>query len=95
MMSRAVNVPVIGIGAGRYCDGQVLVFHDMLGLFDRFTPRFVKQYRQVGKEIVEAFVEFKSDIKSGCFPSEEHAFAGFSSEDADSILVEIQSRRTF
>ncbi len=92
VMSKVVNIPVIGIGAGRYCDGQVLVFHDMLGLFDRFTPRFVKQYRQIGKEIVDAFMEFKADIKSGSFPSDEHAFAGFSSEDADSILAEIQSR---
>ncbi|HCR38404.1 MAG TPA: 3-methyl-2-oxobutanoate hydroxymethyltransferase, partial [Synergistaceae bacterium] len=92
VMSKIVSVPVIGIGAGRFCDGQVLVLHDMLGLFDRFTPRFVKQYRQIGKEIVDAFMEFKADIKSGSFPSDEHAFAGFSSEDADAILAEIQSR---
>lgn len=95
VMSKVVNIPVIGIGAGRYCDGQVLVLHDMLGLFDRFTPRFVKQYRLIGKEIVDAFKEFKADIKSGSFPSDEHAFAGFSSEDADAILAEIQSREIF
>jgi 3-methyl-2-oxobutanoate hydroxymethyltransferase len=91
VMSKIVSVPVIGIGAGRFCDGQVLVFHDMLGLFDRFTPRFVKQYRQIGKEIVDAFMEFKADIKSGSFPSDEHAFAGFSREEADAILAEIKS----
>ncbi len=95
VMSKVVNIPVIGIGAGRYCDGQVLVFHDMLGLFDKFTPRFVKQYRQIGKEIVDAFMEFKSDIKGGSFPSEEHAFAGFSKEEAESLFTEMQSRRTF
>ncbi|HCP06912.1 MAG TPA: 3-methyl-2-oxobutanoate hydroxymethyltransferase, partial [Synergistaceae bacterium] len=59
--------------------------------FDRFTPRFVKQYRQIGKEIVDAFMEFKADIKSGSFPSDEHAFAGFSREEADAILTEIKS----
>ena len=91
VMSKIVSVPVIGIGAGRFCDGQVLVLHDMLGLFDRFTPRFVKQYRQIGKEIVDAFMEFKADIKSGSFPSDEHAFAGFSREEADAILAEIKS----
>jgi len=94
VMSKVVNIPVIGIGAGRYCDGQVLVFHDMLGLFDRFTPRFVKQYRQIGKEIVDAFMEFKEEIKNGSFPSDEHAFSGFSREEADAILAEIKSRMT-
>ncbi|HOI80846.1 MAG TPA: 3-methyl-2-oxobutanoate hydroxymethyltransferase [Synergistales bacterium] len=92
VMSQIVSVPVIGIGAGRFCDGQVLVFHDMLGLFDRFTPRFVKQYRQIGQEIVGAFQEFKEEIRNGSFPSEEHAFSGFSREEADGILAGIKSR---
>ena len=91
VMSGLVDVPVIGIGAGRYCDGQVLVLHDMMGLFDRFTPRFVKQYRQIGKEMVEAFMEFKADIRNGSFPSEENVFTGFSREEADALFEELKS----
>ncbi len=86
IISKTVRIPVIGIGAGRYCDGQVLVFHDMLGLFDKFVPKFVKRYRDVGKEIVEALGEFKEEVKGGQFPSEEHVFGGLSRLDAESLV---------
>ncbi len=84
-VSQAVAVPVIGIGAGRYCDGQVLVFHDMLGLFDKFLPKFVKQYAQIGQEIVKALEQYKNEVKAGTFPEEKHVFGGLSADDLKGI----------
>ena len=88
VVSRAVSIPVIGIGAGRWTDGQVLVFHDMLGLFDRFLPKFVKQYAQIGAEITNALVEFRKEISGGLFPEERHTFGGISQEDGNILLRE-------
>lgn len=84
-VSEAVSMPVIGIGACRYCDGQVLVFHDMLGLFDKFVPRFVKQYKQIGEEIIRALQIFNEEVKQEQCPSEEHVFSGISREDIEEI----------
>jgi 3-methyl-2-oxobutanoate hydroxymethyltransferase len=69
-----IRIPTIGIGAGPHCDGQVLVLHDLLGLFDRFTPKFVKQYANMKEQAVRAVKQFKQDVESGGFPSEEHSF---------------------
>jgi 3-methyl-2-oxobutanoate hydroxymethyltransferase len=69
-----IRIPTIGIGAGPHCDGQVLVLHDLLGLFDRFTPKFVKQYANMKEQAVHAVKQFKQDVESGGFPSEEHSF---------------------
>jgi 3-methyl-2-oxobutanoate hydroxymethyltransferase len=74
MVAEAVKVPVIGIGAGPDVDGQVLVTHDMIGLFDKFVPKFVKQYTQVGKTILEALKEYKEDVLAATFPGPEHSF---------------------
>lgn len=74
MVTESVNIPTIGIGAGIHCDGQVLVFHDMMGLFDRFVPKFVKQYRNLSTEIVDALMEYKEDVKTGKFPEGKHSF---------------------
>ena len=71
----ACKVPVIGIGAGPYCDGQVLVTHDLLGFSGSFSPRFVKQYAQLGQDISDAFRAFKLDVESGDFPKEEHGYS--------------------
>ncbi len=68
-------VPTIGIGAGINCDGQVLVFHDLVGLFDRFTPKFVKQYINISKEIEGALRTFKQEVEDGKFPTKEHSFS--------------------
>ncbi|MBI5873444.1 MAG: 3-methyl-2-oxobutanoate hydroxymethyltransferase [Candidatus Omnitrophica bacterium] len=68
------NVPTIGIGAGPYCDGQVLVTHDMLGLFERHTPKFVKKYANVTDVMVKAFEDYKNDVLENRFPSKEHSF---------------------
>jgi len=69
-----LHIPTIGIGAGPYCDGQVLVIHDLLGLFDRFTPKFVKKYANLKVSALQAVKEYKQDVESGKFPSEEHSF---------------------
>jgi 3-methyl-2-oxobutanoate hydroxymethyltransferase len=70
----AVKVPTIGIGAGAGCDGQVLVTHDMLGVFTDIKPRFVKQYADVGAMIIEAAEEYCREVRAGAFPAEEHSF---------------------
>jgi len=72
-MSRRLKIPVIGIGSGPDCDGQILVAQDLLGLFDRFLPKFVKVYRQLGQEVVAAFREFREEVGSGTFPAFEHS----------------------
>ncbi len=72
LISEKLDVPTIGIGAGVGCDGQVLVFHDLLGLFDRFTPRFVKQYAQLHEVIDSALREYVDDVLSRRFPAAEH-----------------------
>ena len=74
LVAEAVKVPVIGIGAGSDVDGQVLVFHDVVGLFDRFVPKFVKQYTNVRKIIIAALKEFNQDVFEGKFPGPEHSF---------------------
>jgi 3-methyl-2-oxobutanoate hydroxymethyltransferase len=69
-----VSVPTIGIGAGPDCDGQVLVLHDILGLFERFTPKFVKKYANLKAETLKAIGEYKQDVEKGEFPGKEHSF---------------------
>ena len=73
-ITEAVSIPTIGIGAGPHCDGQVLVLHDVIGLFDRFTPKFVKKYANLGKDALEALKTFREEIESGTFPSEDQSF---------------------
>ena len=74
LVAEAVKVPVIGIGAGPDVDGQVLVFHDVVGLFDRFVPKFVKQYTNVRKIIIQALKEYNQEVADGTFPGPEHSF---------------------
>lgn len=72
-ISQRLEIPTIGIGAGIGCDGQVLVTHDLLGLFDRFTPRFVKKYADLHGEMARAFAEYIEDVEAHLFPGEEHS----------------------
>lgn len=72
MISKQISIPTIGIGAGAGCDGQVLVTHDLLGLFDRFTPKFVKQYANFHAEMKKAFTEYIDDVETKRFPAQEH-----------------------
>jgi len=75
LITESVKIPTIGIGAGPFCDGQVLVVHDLLGLSFRFKPKFSKQYADLAKIIQEAAHAFANDVKSGSFPTiEEHSF---------------------
>lgn len=74
LVAEAVKVPVIGIGAGPDVDGQVLVTYDMIGLFEKFVPKFVKQYTQTRKTILEALKEYKEDVVAVTFPGPEHSF---------------------
>lgn len=73
LISKRLEIPTIGIGAGAGCDGQVLVTHDVLGLFDRFTPRFVKKYADLHFEMARAFSAFKADVEDRTFPAQEHS----------------------
>jgi 3-methyl-2-oxobutanoate hydroxymethyltransferase len=75
-VSRSLRIPTIGIGAGVGCDGQVLVMHDLLGLDDRFHPRFVKRYAELGPQIVAAFEAYGHEVREGQFPTEAHSFTG-------------------
>jgi len=73
-ISSSLRIPVIGIGAGVGCDGQVLVLHDLLGMFDRFIPRFAKRYAELFAEMERALTEYKDDVLLHRFPASEHAF---------------------
>lgn len=74
-VTQAIDVPTIGIGAGPHCDGQVLVLLDLLGLTDRFQPRFLKRYAQFAKDGREAIATFVDEVQRGAFPAREHSFA--------------------
>jgi 3-methyl-2-oxobutanoate hydroxymethyltransferase len=84
MVTQEVPVPTIGIGAGPYCDGQVLVFHDVLGLYDGRVPKFVRQYAHLADEATEALQRFFADVQEGTFPS-----------DAESYHMDEESTRAF
>jgi 3-methyl-2-oxobutanoate hydroxymethyltransferase len=73
-VTAALTIPTIGIGAGTGCDGQILVVHDMLGLFDELRPRFVKQYADLGRAIVRAAETYCREVRDGSFPGPEHSF---------------------
>jgi 3-methyl-2-oxobutanoate hydroxymethyltransferase len=74
LVAESVGVPVIGIGAGPDVDGQVLVTHDMIGLFDKFVPKFVKQFTQIRPTILEAMKSYKQEVQAAQFPGPEHSF---------------------
>ena len=74
IITRSLKIPTIGIGAGVHCDGQVLVINDMLGLFDRYTPKFVKKYLDLSSLILKAIEEYKNEVIAEKFPSKEHTF---------------------
>lgn len=74
MITDAVSIPTIGIGAGAGCDGQILVYQDMLGMFSDFTPKFVKRYANVGEVMREAFANYAAEVASGAFPTVEHTY---------------------
>jgi 3-methyl-2-oxobutanoate hydroxymethyltransferase len=86
LITDRLQIPTIGIGAGPHCDGQNLVLHDMVGLFDRFTPKFVKKYADCWSIISNALAEFQEDVRKGGFPKAEHSFT--MKEDEYQALLE-------
>ena len=91
LISQHLDIPTIGIGAGASCDGQVLVTHDLLGMFDRFTPRFVKQYANFRGEMARAFAAYQSEVGAGAFPEPEHTVE-MPDEEWETFLQDIESR---
>ena len=73
-ITESVSIPTIGIGAGPYCDGQVLVSNDVVGLYDKLSPKFVKKYADLGQEMKNAFESYIKDVKEGKFPEDKHSF---------------------
>jgi len=73
-ITASLSIPTIGIGAGNNCDGQVLVSHDMLGLYEKFKPKFVRRYAELGKEMMEAAVKYIDDVKSANFPNDNESY---------------------
>lgn len=86
LITGAVAIPTIGIGAGKHCDGQVLVTHDMVGMFEKFIPSFVRQYANLAAEIKKAVATYREEVKKGTFPAEEHSFT--MQLDVQSLLEE-------
>ena len=75
VISEKLSIPTIGIGAGAGCDGQVLVYQDVLGMFSDFTPKFVKRFANVGEIMTQAFKDYDAAVKDGSFPQEQHTYA--------------------
>lgn len=84
-ITKAISIPTIGIGAGPGCDGQVLVIHDLVGLYDRFTPKFVKQYARINEQVAAALAQYKAEVESRAFPDEAHSFS-MKAEEMDKLL---------
>lgn len=88
IISETISVPTIGIGSGAGCNGQVLVVHDLLGLYEKLKPKFVRQYMNLSEDIVKALEDYKKDIESGTFPSHENFFS-MDSEELKKLQDEI------
>jgi 3-methyl-2-oxobutanoate hydroxymethyltransferase len=90
LITERLQIPTIGIGAGPHCDGQNLVLHDMVGLFDRFTPKFVKKYADCWGVIGKALTDFQDDVRKGEFPKAEHSFT-MKEEEYQALLKQLNS----
>ena len=89
LVTEKLDIPTIGIGAGNGCDGQVLVYQDMLGMFSDFTPKFVKRYANIGEVMKEAFQKYMEEIQSGAFPAEEHSYSEHEYKIDDDIIEKL------
>ena len=74
MITERLSIPTIGIGSGPHCDGQIVVFHDILGLYDKFTPKFIKKYANLAEDIQKALESYRDEVVNGKFPAEENTF---------------------
>jgi 3-methyl-2-oxobutanoate hydroxymethyltransferase len=91
MVTAALDIPTVGIGAGPGCDGQVLVYHDVLGFEDRMAPKFVRRYADLGSQSVEAISAFAADVRSGAFPGPEETYH-LSRDEAEALALYGSSR---
>jgi 3-methyl-2-oxobutanoate hydroxymethyltransferase len=92
IITQNAQVPIIGIGAGPHVDGQCLIVHDMIGMFEAFTPKFVKKYANVGEQIVQAVEAFKEDVTKGAFPGPEHCY-GMPEEEVQKLEQYIAGKK--
>ncbi|QMU54062.1 MAG: 3-methyl-2-oxobutanoate hydroxymethyltransferase [Nitrosopumilus sp.] len=90
IISETVNVPIIGIGSGVNCDGQVLVVQDLLGMYDKIKPKFAKRYMNLSEDIEKSLGDYKKDVESGIFPAKEHWFS-MNQEELEKLREEIGS----
>lgn len=90
IITERIRIPTIGYGAGMYCDGQGLVAHDILGIFDRFTPKFVKKYADLSEQMLRVFESYVKDVVSGEFPTDAHSFH-IKKEYLDSVIQKRKS----
>ncbi len=88
IITEKLTVPTVGIGAGPHCDGQVLVLHDLIGFFDRFTPKFARRYTNLFEEIDRALKQYCQEVKEGAFPGPEHCFT-ISDEELEKVLADL------
>jgi len=86
LVTERAEIPIIGIGAGPDCDGQVVIFHDMFGLYPAFTPKFAKQYADLGKTIIEGLERYADEVREGVFPEPKHCFT-ISDEQYEELLA--------
>lgn len=92
VITEGVEVPTIGIGAGPHCDGQILVLHDLLGLYERFLPRFVKRYANLGKDVLKALESYKEEVQKSAFPSDQHCYH-MSKEELEKLSKFLEKER--
>jgi 3-methyl-2-oxobutanoate hydroxymethyltransferase len=90
LISESVSIPTIGIGSGKYCDGQVLVIHDVLGMYDKLKPKFVKRYLSLSDDITKALTSYRLDVESGRFPARENWFS-MDKAELEKLLKEVGS----
>ena len=84
-ITERAGIPILGIGAGSYTHGQLLIYADMVGMYDNFTPKFVKKYADVGSELLRAFTEYRDDVRTGAFPSDNDHTYKISNEEAKKL----------
>ena len=84
-ITERAGIPILGIGAGSYTHGQLLIYADMVGMYDNFTPKFVKKYADVGAELLRAFTEYRDDVRTGAFPSDNDHTYKISNEEAKKL----------
>lgn len=93
IIARRTTIPVLSIGAGPACDGQLLIVHDMLGLFEAFTPRFVRRYANLSEVMAGAFASYRDDVRSGRFPGPEHQYP-ITADELGALHAELEKART-